>query len=374
MSFIHFFTLGFRENYLLHGIILGIVIGTYTFFRLSKLFSYYNLDKKVSIIARTVIAIFFFICCFNVQSTATILIAYAFGSSVVADIIGITYKLISKKGLKIHKNGILCLIFFILIMGVSIYGMNHIEPTEYNITTNKTNESYTILYISDIHYDTIQNPILMKNKLSAMNKTHPDLIILGGDITDERTSKSSMEEVYRELGSLSSTYGTFFIFGNHDRQPKIADYENGTKSYSNDELTAVIEENGIKILADDKITVNKDIILIGREDAGHGNTHNRLNSLELLNNTDSKSFIILLDHQPLDEKNNSENGVDLLISGHTHGGQIFPYGLVKEIQGQYTYGKYQIGNMVEIVSSGLCGWGIPLRNEARCEYVIINVN
>ena len=374
MSFIHFFTLGFRENFLLHGIILGIVIGIYTFFRLSKLFSYYNLDKKVSIIARTVIAIFFFFCCFNVQSTATILIAYAFGSSVVADIIGITYKLISKKGLKIHKNGILCLIFFILIMGVSIYGMNHIEPTEYNITTNKTNESYTILYISDIHYDTIQNPILMKNKLSAMNKTHPDLIILGGDITDERTSKSSMEEVYRELGSLSSTYGTFFIFGNHDRQPKIADYENGTKSYSNDELTAVIEENGIKILADDKITVNKDIILIGREDAGHGNTNNRLSSLELLNNTDSKSFIILLDHQPLDEKNNSENGVDLLISGHTHGGQIFPYGLVKEIQGQYNYGKYKIGNMIEIVSSGLCGWGIPLRNEARCEYVIINVN
>lgn len=374
MSFIHFFTLGFRENFLLHGIILGIVIGIYTFFRLSKLFSYYNLDKKVSIIARTVIAIFFFICCLNVQSTATILIAYAFGSSVVADIIGITYKLISKKGLKIHKNGILCLIFFILIMGVSIYGMNHIEPTEYNITTNKTNESYTILYISDVHYDTIQNPILMKNKLSAMNKTHPDLIILGGDITDERTSKSSMEEVYRELGSLSSTYGTFFIFGNHDRQPKIADYENGTKSYSNDELTAVIEENGIKILADDKITVNKDIILVGREDAGHGNTNNRLSSLELLNNTDSKSFIILLDHQPLDEKNNSENGVDLLISGHTHGGQIFPYGLVKEIQGQYTYGKYQIGNMIEIVSSGLCGWGIPLRNEARCEYVIINVN
>ena len=94
----------------------------------------------------------------------------------------------------------------------------------------------------------------------------------------------------------------------------------------------------------------------------------------MLNNTDSESFIILLDHQPLDEKNNSENGADLQISGHTHGGQIFPYGLVKELQGEYTYGKYQIGNMIEIVSSGLCGWGIPLRNEAPCEYVIININ
>ena len=374
MGLIDFFMFGFRGNYLIPGIILGIIIGLYTFFRLSKLFSYYNIDKKQSLISRSIISLFCFFCCFNVQSSATILIAYAFASSIIADIIGIFYKLIFKNGLKIHKNGILCLIFFILIIGVSIYGINHIEPTEYNLTTNKTNESYTILFISDVHYDTIQNPNLLKDKLAEMNNTHPDLIILGGDLTDERTSKSSMEEFYREIGSLNSTYGTFFIFGNHDKQPKISDLENGTRSYSNNELTNIIEENGIEILADEKIIINEDILLVAREDAGHENTNIRLSSLELLNNTDSKDFIILLDHQPLDEENNSKNGVDLQLSGHTHGGQLFPYGIVTELLGQHSYGKYQIGNMIEIVSSGFCGWGIPLRNEAPCEYVIININ
>ncbi|MDO5850360.1 MAG: metallophosphoesterase [Methanobacteriaceae archaeon] len=374
MNLIHFFTLGFRPNYLIEGLIIGIVIAIYAFFRLSSLFSYYNMSKKNSLILRVLISIFIIICSCNVQSTATILIAYLFGVSIVVDIFGTVYKLISGKWLKIHKNGLLVAVLFILIVAFSVYGLNDIQQTDYNITTDKTNESYTILYISDLHYDTIQNPNLLKENIAKMNDIHPDIIVLGGDIADERTSKESMKEAFKELGKLNSSYGTYFVYGNHDEQPNERDYIDGTKPYTNNELISAIEDNGIVILEDSKVKINNDLILIGRDDAGHGNTNQREDVKDLLKTSDLSKFIIVLDHQPLDEVNNSKLGCDLQIAGHTHGGQIFPYGLVTDIQGKANYGVYSFGEMKEIVSSGFCGWGIPLRNENPCEYVVIHIN
>lgn len=203
-----------------------------------------------------------------------------------------------------------------------------------------------------------------------MNAVHPDFIVLGGDVTDEGTSRESMIKVFEELGTLNSTYGTYFIYGNHDRQPKVGDYRDGTKPYSNDELVSVIKKNNIKILEDDSVVINNDIVLVGRKDAGHGNDIKRASIFDLVN--DNK-FVLVLDHQTLDECNVSKVA-DLMISGHTHGGQIFPYGLVTDLSGKPNYGLYSYGTMKEIVSSGFCGWGIPLRNECPCEYVVVKVN
>lgn len=377
MSLIHLFTLGFRENYLIPGLIIGIIMASYAFIRLSYLFSYYGISKRNSLILRSISSIFIIICSANVQSTVTLLIAYLFGCSLLVDIIGIAYKLISKKGLKIHKNGILAIILFIIVIAYSAYGLSTVSETDYNITTDKTNESYTILYISDIHYDTIQDPNILVNKISEMNAVHPDFIVLGGDVTDEGTSRESMIKVFEELGTLNSTYGTYFIYGNHDRQPKVGDYREGTKPYSNDELVSVIKENNITILEDDSVVINNDIVLVGRKDAGHGNDIKRAAISDLVNNLsvskNSGKFVLVLDHQPLDEGNVSKVA-DLMISGHTHGGQIFPYGLVTNLSGKPNYGLYSYGTMKEIVSSGFCGWGIPLRNECPCEYVVVKVN
>ncbi len=374
MSFIHFFTLGFRPNYLIEGLLIGIVIAIYAFFRLSRLFSYYKISEKTSLILRIVISIFIIVCSCNVQSTATILIAYLFGVSIVVDIFGVIYKLISGKWSRIHQNGILVVVLFILIVAFSVYGLNDIQQTDYNITTDKTNESYTILYISDLHYDTIQNPSLLKENIAKMNSIHPDIIVLGGDIADEGTSKLGMEDAFKELGMLNSTYGTYFVYGNHDEQPNEHDYRNGTKPYTNDELIETILYNGIVILEDSRVKINNDLVLIGRDDAGHGNTNKRVDVKDLLKESDLSKYIIVLDHQPLDEVNNSKIGCDLQIAGHTHGGQIFPYGLVTEIQGKPNYGLYNFGEMKEIVSSGFCGWGVPIRNENPCEYVVIHIN
>ena len=380
MNLIHFFTLGFFPEYIVMGIILGILIGIYTLFRVKYALNDSNLSKNKQIIISSIIAILSFLFCLNIWSMAALLIFYLFISSLIADLIRIIQKyLIKEKHLNfipiIHKKGLLAIIIFTIIILGSVYGMNHIELTEYNLTTDKIdNESYSILFISDVHYGTVQNTQLVKDSILKMNNLKPDIVVLGGDIVDERTTKEDMQEIFEELGKINSTYGTYYIFGNHDRQPYAIDYENGNRTFTDSDLNQTIEKNKIKILNDNKITINNDIVLVGRSNAEWEDTIDRIDVNEILNESDLSKYIVVLDHQPVESKENAQEGADLQLSGHTHGGQVFPYGMIYDLSGRLNYGEYEIKDMKQIVSSGLTGWGWPMRNEAKCEYVLININ
>ena len=380
MNLIHFFTLGFFPEYIVMGIILGILIGIYTLFRVKYALNDSNLSKNKQIIISSIIAILSFLFCLNIWSMGAILIFYLFISSLIADLIRIIQKyLIKEKHLNfipiIHKKGLLAIIIFTIIILGSVYGMNHIELTEYNLTTDKIdNKSYSILFISDVHYGTVQNTQLLKDSILKMNNLKPDIVVLGGDIVDERTTKDSMQEIFEELGKINSTYGTYYIFGNHDRQPYTSDYENGNRTFTDSDLNQSIEKNRIKILNDDKITINNDFVLVGRSDAEWEDSINRTDVNEILNESDLSKYIVVLDHQPVEYEENAQEGVDLQLSGHTHGGQVFPYGMIYDLSDRLNYGEYEIKDMKQIVSSGLTGWGWPMRNEAKCEYVLININ
>ena len=380
MNPLHFFTLGYYPEYLFIGVIFGIIIGVYTYFRVKYSLKNTKLSKKKKISLNLIIAILAFICCLNIWSSAAILTLYLFFASVIADIIMVIWKNLledkySNSIPKYHKKGILALIIFAVIIMGSVYGMNHIELTEYNLTTDKIdNGSYSIVWVSDIHYGTIQNPQLVKDSISKINDLKPDIVVLGGDIVDERTSKEDMREIFEELGRINSTYGTFYVFGNHDTQPATSDYENGNRTFSDAELNKTITDNGIKILNDEKITVNDSIVLVGRSDAEWENSIDRIDISKILNESDMSKYVVVLDHQPADYNENSQQGADLQISGHTHGGQLFPIGIMLQLTGHLVYGEYHFGDMEQIVSSGLTGWGWPMRNEAKCEYVLININ
>ena len=376
----HFFTLGYYPEYLLTGIIIGIVIGIYAFFRVRYALNDSKLSKNKVMIISAPISIFAFICCLNIWSNAAIYTLYIFLCSLFADIIRliVKYPLIDKylKFMpKLHKKGGLALILFMIIIISGVYGMNHIDQTEYNMTTQKIgNDSYKIIFISDTHYGTIQNPQLLKDSISRINDIKPDIVILGGDIVDERTSNSEMKEVFEELSKINSTYGTYYVFGNHDTQPSQTDYENGNRTFTDIELNQTIKKNGIRILDDEKTTINGDIVLVGRSDAEWDGNAERANVSEILNEDDLSKYMIVIDHQPLEAIENSKLGVDLQVSGHTHAGQVFPYKEIIEYEGVNSYGKYTTGDMEQIVSSGLTGWAWGIRNEGKCEYVLININ
>ena len=380
MNPIHFFTLGYYQEYLLIGIIFGIIIGVYAYLRIKYSLNNLDLSKNKKLAINIIIPILAFICCLNIWSNAAVLTLYLFLSSVTADAIRIIWKYLFKDKYlsfipKYHKKGILAIIIFAIIIVSGVYGMNNIELTEYDLTTNKIgNDSYSIVWVSDVHYGTVQNPQLVKESISKINDLKPDIVILGGDIVDERTSKEDMNEVFKEFGQINSTYGTYYVFGNHDTQPSSTDYENGNRTFTDEELNKSITDSGIKILCDEKTKINDDIVLVGRSDASWEGRIDRINISQILNESDLSKYVVVLDHQPVEYKENSQQGADLQISGHTHGGQVFPYAFFENFMDRLIYGEYHFGNMEQIVSSGLAGWGWPMRNEAKCEYVLININ
>ena len=82
-----------------------------------------------------------------------------------------------------------------------------------------------------------------------------------------------------------------------------------------------------------------------------------------------------MDHQPGDLKENNRQGIDLQVSGHTHAGQIWPTGQLMQLLGinEINYGYRKTGNLQTVVTSGMAGWGYPIRTGGHCEYVIIDV-
>lgn len=368
------------------GVLLGLGIGIYGFYKFEDILSYFKVANKPKKIIKYIVAILLFLSCLNFSSLSCIIAIHFALAFIFVDIIGFIYGIIfrneesldNKKDSealkfipKLQKSGILAIAIFLILIGSGIYGINHIEETDYYIHTDKINESYTIIFISDTHYDTIQDTQLFKNEIKNMNNLKPDIVILGGDLIDDGTSKESMKELFSEIKKINSTYGTYYIYGNHDRMRSL---ETKETSDSNAKLNKTIEENGIKILRDDKITINNDIILIGREDRGFSANSGRLSSEQLLNNLDLSKYIIIADHQPVESEKNANLGADLQVSGHTHGGQIFPLNIIYSLVGTLNYGEYKFGKMSQITSSGVAGWGWPLKNANPCEYVVIHIN
>lgn len=87
------------------------------------------------------------------------------------------------------------------------------------------------------------------------------------------------------------------------------------------------------------------------------------------------TYNIVLDHQPQGTKENIKNNVDLQLSGHTHNGQMFPLSYSYHLQPDFAgnYGKETYKHYTKIISSGLVGWGGPIRTEGICEYEVVNI-
>lgn len=270
-----------------------------------------------------------------------------------------------------RKSRILVPLFFTcILLGLGILNMNTVVRTPYTYKTAKPvpADGYRIAVLTDTHYGTVQNTQILKKSIDVINAEHPDLVLLIGDIVEEGTSAGEMQDAFNTLGKLNSTFGTYYVYGNHDRQ----NYSR-KRSYSPEELANAASRNGITVLQDTALTIDGHLRLVGREDLSMNETSERASAVQLLSGSDPNQLILLLDHQPSAWKENAAAGADIQISGHTHAGQIFPIGQLLELFGGLSYGEYHEGSCTIYVSSGFTGWGYYLRTSQRCEYVILDI-
>lgn len=318
----------------------------------------------------------------NIGNTVTIIFLLLLAAFVIVDLCAILLRRLMKKAektwlyrsmKKVYRLGILPCILCLLVTCYGLYNMSQVQKTEYSIATFKDISDYKIALLTDIHYDTVQSNALLQEKIEEINAQSPDIVILGGDIVEEDTSKEKMQEAFRVLGQMKNKHGIYYVYGNHDRQSYSKE-----PAYTREELKQAIEKNGIQILQDCFVEIQDDLILAGRDDAAWNADSSRKTSTELFKGvtqeTKDKKFMLLIDHQPIQVEENLLEGVDLQLSGHTHAGQIWPVGAISELAGTRNYGMYHCGTGRLIVSSGFAGWRYPLRTGKHCEYVMVHLH
>lgn len=267
---------------------------------------------------------------------------------------------------RVYKSGLVPILMIAILFTYGYFNMTTIRQTAYTVSSEKLNSDYRVVFISDTHFGTVHDANTLKETVDKINLLNPDLVILGGDIVEEGTNKAEMQEAFEILGNLNSAYGTYYIYGNHDRQ-RYTD----TPSYSEWELTDTLGKNGIRILCEESLTIGNDLLLVGREDLG--SKDDRLPADKLLTPDVQNRFILVADHQPNNVESNKKLNADLQISGHTHGGQILPLGCLTFLYSGYVYGEYQTDDTTVIVSSGFAGWGFPIRTQGVSEYVVVDL-
>ena len=284
----------------------------------------------------------------------------------VADICCSLFFLIAKKERSFAAVKTVSLVFGIAFLVFGIVNMETVSARNYTFTSEKLHNVHKLVFAADLHVGSAQPFSVTEKTVDAIREEHPDAVILGGDITDDYTTKAEMEAAFALFRDFPCP--VYYIFGNHDLQGH-AEYANGLQ-YTEEEFVNAITENGILVLRDSFAQLGDDVLILGREDISAG--EKRINAEDIVNPLPD-AYLIVADHQPGEAKSNLAVGTDLQISGHTHAGQLFPLRWLYALIGGYVYGEYDVDDAKMVVSAGACGWRMPLRTEARCQYDVIRL-
>ena len=268
-------------------------------------------------------------------------------------------------------TGILGVLVTVLCLGYGSYNIKHVVATTYDLSSDKIDD-LKIIEIADLHMSTSLDVLQLQKYCDEMSELNADLVVLTGDIFDENTPLDDMVDASKALSTIKNKLGIYYVYGNHDNGSRNFD----DVAFGPEEIKENLEKNGITVLEDEVITLDK-INIIGRKDASFWGNNPRLATSELLAmipEDKRNNYTIILDHQPLDLDENAALGIDLQLSGHTHGGQLFPMGIVQSLTSDTLIrGQRTIHDFTAITSSGMAGWRYPIKTGAPSEYVIINV-
>jgi predicted MPP superfamily phosphohydrolase len=268
-------------------------------------------------------------------------------------------------------------VFFILyIPGRVIFDYNTISTRVVKYKKNDLPENlqnFKITFISDIHADYYTDSRRLQKFINDVNGTNPDLVLVGGDMISSGSQYIDTAAVY--LGKIKSKYGIYSCVGDHDFWAYGNDY-----SRSLSEITDALGKQNIKMIDNGNEKINVDSTIIGITFITNAYVRTTPNYIvdSLSAKLDDPVLKILVTHQPKSSTINegAKDGYDLLLAGHTHGGQItflFPFKNLTPtmIETSYIKGDFQIGKMFMIVTRGLGMSIIPMRYNSTPEVTSI---
>ncbi|MBC6946801.1 metallophosphoesterase, partial [candidate division KSB1 bacterium] len=221
-----------------------------------------------------------------------------------------------------------------------------------------------IVQISDLHVGETIKRKFVESVVAQVQQLAPDMIAFTGDLADGLVS--NLRDEVAPLANLSARYGKFYITGNHE-------YYSGAEPW-----LAEAQRLGFTVLLNEHRILqhgNSHILIAGVPDFGAGPfiPHHDSNPALAIANAPNADVKILLAHQPRSIFAAAEAGFDLQLSGHTHGGQLFPWNFLVPLQQPYVSGLHKHGNTWIYVSNGTGYWGPPIRLGAPAEVTVIKL-
>ena len=346
-------------------ILLIIFIIYYIVKRFQKFSFIKNINNKLLKFIISILPILILFLLFNFVNFAVIIIHLAI-FMLLSELIIKLIKMKNKKEFNRYYAGITGILLTIVYLGLGAYLDYHVNYTYYEIKSAKEiGDNFRIIQISDSHIGATFDGNGFKKHMEKLKSVESDIVVVTGDFVDDDTTKEDMIDSVKALSILNPKYGIYMISGNHDKG-----YFN-TRNFTYDDMKEELNKYNIKLLEDEIIEINDYISLIGRKDRSD---KDRKSIDELVSNLNSSKYIIDLNHQPNDYKNEM-NKVDLVLSGHTHGGQLFPLGYIGLLMGSNDefYGLHKRENTNFIVNSGISDWAIDFKTGTFSEIGIIDI-
>ena len=259
-------------------------------------------------------------------------------------------------GLPLKAAGFAVLFLFLFLTAAGIANAFHIRRKDYRICLDRPCPNLRIALISDIHLGFFSDRKMMKRIAATVERTDPDIVIIAGDLFDDRFEDiRNPEGAAAQFRRLSEKYPLYACEGNHDLFEASSDRDR------------FISESGIQWMLDESMQF-KGYEFIFRRDEREAERMNQWEITELV----SRSLpIIAVDHNPGGIGYLWEAGADLVLSGHTHGGQSFPGSLIYKLLPVPSYGMRSNGRQYAVVTSGIGFYGIPIRLGVNSEVAVI---
>lgn len=282
----------------------------------------------------------------------------------------------------------ICTILIIVLTGAtSIYGIINakiVRTTEYDITINKDGGNFkemTIAMFGDPQFGYNIGEYHLKQAVDIINKNDVDIVCVVGDIFDNQYSAIKNPDKLIDLfNQIKSKYGMYAVLGNHDvEEPILCGFTFNDETLENKlaskEMLDFIRKSGMVLLYDENVIINDSVNLYGRADQERPNLGNitRKESGELFKEVDVSKPIMVLDHEPREYDELEKAGVDLMMAGHTHDGQLWPTKIATDIIWENPYGLWVKNAFHAITTSGLGLFGPNMRVGTIAEVCIIHV-
>lgn len=252
------------------------------------------------------------------------------------------------------------------ITGIGYINARYPRINEVEIELDKSmigSDEIKVVLASDIHMGAIIGKKRVREMVEKINSQNPDLVIFAGDLVDHNPLFVKSGNIGPEFLKIKAPMGVYAVAGNHE----FIGHAEVSINY--------LQKYGIKYLRDTSILVDGKIQIIGRDDREkkqhEGNARKSFD--EVIKGVNKELPTILIDHQPVEYSSAQNFGVDLMVSGHTHKGQLWPFGFVTKKVFENDYGLIRKGKTWFYTSSGYGTWGPPVRTGNRPELVVFKI-